>query len=193
MIARALILLFGLSISLNAMAEDFDDAQRASLANGDVVIEDVTNAEGISGLRAAFLLKARPEAIWNLLVDYKDFREIFPNVEELWVLEQNEKGARVRYRIRAAWMTFLYTLQRDYEEPGRRLTWRRVDGDFKHITGQWSIRKWSDDEHQLVIYESFLDVGYQIPTALVRSGAAKEIRNTVRLMRLRLERNRGAD
>lgn len=188
MIARGLVLLFGL-LSLHAIGQEFSDVQQARLEDGGVLIENVTNEEGIHGLRAAFLVKARPEAVWNLLIDYKHFREVFANVEALWVLEENQKGARVRYRIRAAWMNFHYTLQRDYEEPGRRLTWRRVEGDFKSIAGEWVIRKGPDDEHQLVVCESFVDVGFLIPTALVRDRAAGDMQNTVRRMRQQLEQS----
>ena len=187
MAARGALLLFAL-LSLHAIGQDFSDVQQARLQDGDVLIENLTNGEGVHGLRAAFLIKASPEAVWNLLTDYERLREVLTNVEELRVLEKNPQGARVHFRVRAAWMDFQYTLQRNYEQPGRRLTYRLVDGDFKSLSGEWAVRKGPDDEHQLVVCESFLDAGFLVPGAWVRSRAADDLRETARRMRQRLEK-----
>lgn len=177
-------------LSWHAIGQDFSEVQQARLQDGYVLIENVTNEEGVHGLRAAFLIKARPEEVWNLLVDYKRFRDIFPSVEELRVLEENRQGARVHFRIRAAWMDFQYTLERNYEQPGRRLTYRRVEGDLKSVSGEWVILKGPDDERQLVVCISFVDVGFLVPTALVRNRAADDLRDTARRMRQQLEQAR---
>lgn len=180
-------MLFGL-LSGHAIGQDYNDAQRARLRDGDVLIENVTNHEGIHGLKAAFLVRARPEAVWSLLTDYKRLPGILGNVEELRVLDENAQGARVRLRIRAGWMNFHYTLQRNYEQRGKRLTYRRVEGDFKSISGEWVIRQGPDDEHQLVICESYVDIGSLLPTALVRNHAVGDLKETARRMRQHLEK-----
>jgi ribosome-associated toxin RatA of RatAB toxin-antitoxin module len=189
--ARRALFLFAL-LSWHAIGQDFNGAGQARLEDGGVLIESVTSEEGIRGLRASFLIKARPEAVWDLLTDYTRLREVLTNVEELSVLEESPQGARVRFRVRAAWMDFQYTLQRNYEEPGRRLTYRRVEGDLKSISGDWVISKGPDDEHQLVISTSFVDAGLLVPDAWVRSRAADDLRDTARRMRQRLEQGRDA-
>ncbi|MGE3678668.1 MAG: SRPBCC family protein [Burkholderiales bacterium] len=186
-IARGAILLLVLSGG-PAAGEDYNDAQRARLRDGEILIEQVTNHEGIHGLRAAFLVRARPEAVWSLLTDYKRLPGVLGNVEELRVLDENAHGARVRLRVRAAWMRFDYVLQRDYEQPGRRLSYRRVEGDFRSISGEWVIRRGPDDEHQLVVCQSYVDIGALLPTALVRDHAAEDLRETARRMRQHLEK-----
>ncbi len=187
MIVRGAVLLFGLS-GWPVAGQDYTDAQRARLRDGDVLIENVTNPEGIHGLKAAFLVKARAEAVWSLLTDYKRLPGILGNVEELRVLDENAQGARVRLRVRAAWMSFDYILQRDYEQPGRRLTYRRVEGDLSSVSGEWVIRRGPDDEHQLVVCQSYVDIGSFLPTALVRNHAAEDLRETARRMRQHLEK-----
>jgi ribosome-associated toxin RatA of RatAB toxin-antitoxin module len=152
--------------------------QQERLRAGDVLIEDTKNESGIHGLRATFLVNATRKAVWDLLLDYKNYAKIFTGVEELSVLKENEQGARVKYRIKAGPMTFEYTLQRDYKQPGERLTWRRVDGDFKAVAGEWLIHGW-DVDHKLVVCDSYVDVGFFIPTALVRAGARAEMQNTM--------------
>jgi ribosome-associated toxin RatA of RatAB toxin-antitoxin module len=187
--ARGALLLFAL-LSWHAIGQDFSDVQQARLQDGDVLIENLTNEVGVHGLRAAFLVKARPEAVWDLLTDYERLREVLANVEELRVLEKSPQGARVRYRVRFALMDFQYTLDRSYEQPGRRLTYRLVEGDFKSLSGEWALRKGPDDEHQLVVCESFLDAGFLVPTAWVRGRAADDLRETALRMRQRLENGR---
>lgn len=186
MTARGALLLFGL-ISCTGIAQDLDDSQRARLQGGDILIESVTNEEGVHGLRAAFLIKARPEAVWGLLTDYERYRDIFANVEEVAVLEESPQGARLRLRVRVAWMDFEYTLERLYEQPGRRLTYRRTEGDLRSLSGEWLIRPEPDDQHQLVICKTFVDVGFPVPGAWVRSRAASDLRDTARRMRQQLE------
>lgn len=189
MIVRSLLLLFGL-LSSHAAGRDFSDDERARLQDRDVLIEDVTNEEGIRGLRTAFLIKARPEAIWNLLVDHKHkrFREVFTDVKELSELRENQAGAEVRFRVGYAFWKYEYVLQRNFRQPGWRLTWQRVSGDWKSITGEWVIHKWPDDNHQLVICNSFVDTGNALTTnAAVRALAAAGMRNTARRMREQLE------
>lgn len=152
-------------------------------------IEDVINEQGVNGLRATFQLNASREAIWDLLTDYGRFRETFKRIHSLEVLNEDDLGARVRFRIKVLFLSFDYTLQRDYERPHQLLTWHRIAGDFRQISGSWKILPGPDDGTQIVIFESFVDVGYLIPTAMVRDRAAKELENTVTQIRTRLEGN----
>jgi ribosome-associated toxin RatA of RatAB toxin-antitoxin module len=164
----------------------FDQEQR--VRSGEIFIENIRSQSGVEGLRATFQVKAPPRSVWNILVDYKHYREVFTDVEGLDVLDEDERGARVRFRIKASWMSFEYTLQRDYLEPGRLLTWHRVDGDFKELTGQWTIKDGFDADHSLVSCESFVDIGFLVPTTFVRNAASREMDRTMRRMRERAEK-----
>jgi len=152
-----------------------------------ISIEDITNQQGVKGLRATYQLAASREAIWDLLTDYDRFRETFQRIHSLDVISEDDQGARVRFKIKVMFLSFDYTLQRDYVRPYELLTWHRTGGDFRQISGSWSILPGPDEGIHTVIFESFVDVGYLIPTALVRSRAAKELENTVTQMRARLE------
>jgi carbon monoxide dehydrogenase subunit G len=154
-----------------------------------ISIDDVINDKGVKGLRATFQLEASREAIWDLLTDYERFRETFTGIRDLEVISADDRGARVRFKIKVLFASFEYTLQRDYVRRYELLTWRRTDGDFRHISGSWKILPGPRDGVHEVIYRSFVDVGFLIPTALVRDRAAKELEKTVALMRARLEGN----
>ena len=150
-------------------------------------IEDVTNDRGVKGLRATFQLNASREAIWELLTNYDRFTETFTGIRSLEVISKDDQGARVRFKIKVAFLSFDYTLQRDYVRPYELLTWHRTGGDFRHLSGSWGIIPGPAEGIQEIIYESFVDVGFLIPTALVRDGAARELEDTIRRMRTRLE------
>jgi len=150
-------------------------------------IEDITNEQGVKGLRATYQLAASREAIWELLTDYDRFRETFTKIHSLEVINEDDQGAEVRFKIKVLFLSFDYTLQRDYVRPYELLTWHRTGGDFRQISGSWSILAGPGEGIHTVVFESFVDVGYLIPTALVRNRAARELENTVTQIRARLE------
>jgi len=152
-------------------------------------IEDVTNDLGVKGLRGTFQLEASREAIWDLLTDYDRFLETFSRISSLEVISEDDRGALVHFKVKVAFVSFDYTLQRNYVRPYELLTWHRTSGDFRQISGSWKILPGPDEGVHVVIFESFVDVGYLIPTALVRQRAAEELVETVTQMRARLERS----
>lgn len=151
-----------------------------------ITIENVTNDEGVKGIRATFRLEATREEIWGLFTDYKRFRETFKGIRDLQVLNENEKGALVRFKIRVLLFPFQYTLQRDYVRLNELLTWHRTDGAFRHISGRWEIFPGPREGIHEVIWESFVDVGFLVPESMVRNRTAKEFEKAVARMRLRL-------
>lgn len=151
-----------------------------------IIIEDVTNDQGIHGLRATFHLQASRKAIWALLTDYDRFKETFKGIRRIEIIDEDERGARVRYTIKAWILTFDYTLQRDYVRPYELITWRRTGGDFRLISGSWMILPAPREGLHEIVYESYVDVGFLIPTALVRNRAAQELEKTVTRMREQL-------
>ena len=151
-----------------------------------ILIEDVTSDQGVHGLRATFHLQASREAIWALLTDYDRFKETFRGLRHIEIIEEDERGARVRYTIKAWVLSFAYTLQRDYVRPYELITWRRTGGDFRVISGAWMILPGPREDLHEIVYESYVDVGFLVPTALVRNRAAKELEKTIARMRTRL-------
>ncbi len=151
-----------------------------------ILIEDVTSDQGVHGLRATFHLQASRDAIWALLTDYDRFKETFKGIRRIEIIDEDDRGARVRYTIKAWILTFEYTLQRDYVRPYELITWRRTGGDFRVISGAWMILPGPREDLHEIVYESYVDVGFLIPTKLVRNRAAQELEKTVERMRERL-------
>ena len=178
----SLLVLFFIGIVLTHAA--------AAATDESIFIENVTSSQGVHGLRATFNLQASRAEIWSLLTDYDRFQETFKGVRRLEIIDEDEQGARVRYTIKAWILTFEYTLQRDYVRPYELITWRRTGGDFRVISGAWMILPGPREDLHEIIFESYVDVGFLVPTKLVRNRAAQELRKTVARIRERLAADR---
>lgn len=156
------------------------------LRAGEVVVESVTNAEGVHGLRGRFIVRASRAAIWSMLTDYVRFRDLYKNLEDVQVLSETNEGVLLKYRIRVAWMRYEYVLSRRYETPGHRISWQRVEGDLRTVTGTWRVQDTVDPGQHLLDYESYVDVGTLVPTRLVAERASTEFVQTAERIRRHL-------
>lgn len=147
-----------------------------TLLAGEVVVETIKHPDGFSGLRASFTVAAGRERIWAVLVDYANFPQLFPDIDKMHVLAQDQDGAQVEFWVNAVVARYHYVLYRRYDEPGRRLTWTRIGGDFKRLEGSWEIRDTPRPGVSLLVYESYVDIGGVIPKALVRLEAMRKAR-----------------
>ena len=147
-----------------------------TLLAGEVVVETVQHPDGFAGLRASFAVVAGREHIWAVLVDYAHFPQLFPDIDKMRVLAQDQDGAQVEFWVNAVVAHYHCVLYRRYDAPGRRLTWTRLGGDFKRIEGSWEIRDTPRPGVSLLVYESYVDIGGVIPKALVRLEARRKAR-----------------
>src|SRR5690349_1172062 len=92
-----------------------------ALLAGEVVVEQVQHPDGFPGLRASFTVTAPRERIWAVLLDYANFPKLFPDIQDMHVLAQDQYGAQVEYWVNAVVTHYHYVLYRRYVEPGRRL------------------------------------------------------------------------
>ncbi len=94
-----------------------------TLLAGEVVVEKVKHPEGFSGLKGLFTVAASRERIWAVLVDHANSPKLFPDIQKIRVLAQDQDGAQVEYWVNALVAQYHYVLYSRYEEPGWR--WRR--------------------------------------------------------------------
>jgi hypothetical protein len=92
------------------------------------------------------------------------------------VLEQDAYGAKIEFWVDAVLRKYHYVVYRSYEQPGRRLTWRRLSGDVQRLEGSWEIRDTPERDVHLLVYESYVHVGGILPLSLVRRSAMQKAR-----------------
>jgi ribosome-associated toxin RatA of RatAB toxin-antitoxin module len=138
------------------------------LSEGEVIVEAIENESGLPGARAMFQIQGTRSQIWAMLNDYQTFKQIYDDIDSLRVLKEDEKGATLEIWYNATIGKFHYVLYRNYEIPEYKLSWERVSGDFKVISGGWEILNAIDKKSKILIFESYVKTGGLIPPKLVR-------------------------
>jgi ribosome-associated toxin RatA of RatAB toxin-antitoxin module len=154
---------------------------------GEIVIESAESQDGLDGIRAVFAVAASRDRIWKVLTDYDNFQEVFPQIDKMIVLEEDDSGATIEYWGSAVVINLHYVLRRSYVEPGRRLTWQHVSGDLERLKGSWQIIESPDPSVHALVYESFADLGFGFVTWAVRLGAMNEARHMALRLRSWIE------
>jgi hypothetical protein len=154
---------------------------------GEILVESAESQDGLDGIRAVFAVAASRNRIWNVLTDYDNFQEVFPQISKMVVLEEDCSGATIEYWGRAVVINLHYVLRRSYVEPGHRLTWRHISGDLERLKGSWQIIESPDPSVHALVYESFADVGFGVVTWAVRLGAMSEARHMALRLRSWIE------
>lgn len=147
-----------------------------ALFAGKVVVEAVKHPDGFPGVRSWFTVAASRERIWATLTDYANFTKIFQGIDKMRVLAQTQHGSDVEYWINAVLTRYHYVLHREYDVPGRRLTWMRTAGDFKRIEGSWEIRDTPRPGVYMLVYETYVDINGVLPASIVRMEAVRRTR-----------------
>src|SRR3989304_1771934 len=96
-----------------------------------------------SGGTALALVKAAPDTVWGVLVDYPRHSGLYPNVVEATVLEVDAAHALVRYVVGVGAFSFGFHVN-NYPDatPGaraRRLDRGRKNGLFRESVGYWQL------------------------------------------------------
>lgn len=167
------------------------------------VVEALEAPDGVKGLRAVFDIPVAAEvdierdvdACLETLWDVRRFRTIFPDVKSLDVLAPAAEKVPtatqldVKFTVDAVLQTTTYTLRRTIDRSARKIEWQRIAGDVPTIRGSWAVTAVSAQDHSAapvvrVTYTSFVDVGYFVPTGMVRDiamGKVNEMATRVRV------------
>ena len=173
-----------------------DPAVQRRLAEGEVVVQTAAaddRARPWGRVRAAVLIRARPEAIWNVMTDCRQTVTFTPGLRICRRVDGADDGRweDIEYEIRYAWYlpTVRYVIRADYDRP-RRIDFHRISGDLKEEEGTWVLSSTADGAATLVEYEMYLDPGFWIPQALVNHSLRKDLPAALAGLRERVEQPR---
>jgi len=120
--------------------------QQRRLGAGEVIVLDElpprasTSAHGGTALA---IVRASPEQVWRILIDYPGHTRYYPAVTSVEVLEADEQRALVRYQVKIGFFSFKFHMNK-YPDPIRhRIEWQLADdrpnGLFRENTGYWQL------------------------------------------------------
>jgi hypothetical protein len=131
-----------------------------------VEITEASTSDGVPGVRALFAVAGSRERVWGALVDYGNFPKMFRGIDRVEVLEKDVHHAVVEVWVDGEIGKLHYVLDRRYERPGYHLSWRKLSGDLQRIEGSWEIRDTPRAGTLLLVYQSYVEIGWFIPSSL---------------------------
>ena len=112
------------------------------LAGEPIVNVDSDESLGAAHVRASIDIAAPPLIVWGVLTDCARAPHIIPNLESCQIVKHDPAGHwDIREHIInwAALMPRMRTVVRTSYEVGRRMQYKRVDGDMRVSQGEWRL------------------------------------------------------
>jgi hypothetical protein len=145
-----LCLLFMVSSWCFAAVPDFgpdglkglDASQQQKLAKGKIVFTFTDSAtQAHSGLiEAAVVFNQTPGKTWDLLYHTEDQEKYLKELEEAKVIAKSPVRDTIEFRVKAAFLTFLYRVNHNFDQAGLNFWWG-LDPTFKNdlvdLRGYW--------------------------------------------------------
>jgi hypothetical protein len=179
---------------------DLSEEDRRRLAAGEVVLLDAlppgagTSAHGGT---AVGLVRASPETVWRILVDYAGHTRLYPRVVGVEVLEADERHALIRYLVGIGPLSFQVHMDKQLDARRRRVEWRLAEGHannlFRESSGYWQVD--AAEGASLVTYA--MAVRTILPAFVTRRAERDSLVETIKTVRKRAgemsARNRRGD
>jgi len=132
---------------------------RRRVAAGEIVVTD-TLPSGAStmarGGTAIAIVRAAPEHVWRVLVDYRGHPRYYPRVTAAEVVESDERHVLVRYRVAVPPFSFRFYVDKYPDPVRRRVEWHlaegRAHGLFHENSGYWQVDTANGADASLVTY-----------------------------------------
>jgi ribosome-associated toxin RatA of RatAB toxin-antitoxin module len=148
--ARATVALvsiaFGLAAASGAASLGLSADQQHRLAAGDVVVVDTLPpgaSKSAGGGTAVGLVRAAPERVWPVLVDYRGHPRYYPRVVSAELVEADAQHALVRYEVAVGPFSFAFHMIKYPDPVRRRIEWyldaSHPNNFFKENTGYWQV------------------------------------------------------
>src|SRR5215472_1590281 len=98
-------------------------------------------------VRAAVLIRAKPEAVWAVMTDCRQTTRFVPGLRRCRRVDSAPDGRweDIEHEIRYSWFlpTVRYVFRADYDRP-RRIDFHRISGDLKQEDRTWVLTPTTD-------------------------------------------------
>lgn len=138
-------------------------------------------------------IAAPPEQVWAIATDLERYPEWAHDVKDVVITSRDAQGRpdRVEFRTSALGRSTHYTLQYDYSDAPRSLSWKMVKGDIQRsIDGAYRFEPTPDGGTE-VRYDLAIELVVPLP-GFVKRRAERRILNAIREMKAYAEALPGA-
>jgi len=177
------------TVAVAAPPPGLSDDQQRRLDAGEVILLDALPpgagqfAQGGTGIA---VVRASPEAVWRVLVDYPGHSRLYPRVVGVEVLEAREGYALIRYAVGIGPFSFRFDIDKYPDRARRRIEWRLADGHsstlFRENSGYWQVD--AAEGVSLVTYA--IAVRTILPAFLTRRSERESLVDTINALRMRV-------
>jgi ribosome-associated toxin RatA of RatAB toxin-antitoxin module len=186
---------FGFAAASGTASLGLSADQQQRLAAGEVVVLD-TLPPGASktagGGTAVALVRAEPERVWSVLVDYRGHPRYYPRVVSAEVVEADAQHALVRYEVGVGPFSFGFYMIKYPDPVRRRIEWHldanHPNNFFRENTGYWQVDP--AEGGSLVIYA--IAVRTILPGFFTRGAERESLVDTIKKLRKVVEDDKGA-
>jgi len=147
-----------------------------------------TPGSAIKTAEALFTVKASPDAIYKVVVDYGHYSEFMPNIVKSSILEKSDLTTKCRFKLKIALFSVVYSLsfKSDISHLPYSVTWNFIQGDIKDTTGSWLIDK-EGKSTSSVHYIVHTEPGRFVPGWIANKLSSESIHNMITAIRKRTE------
>jgi polyketide cyclase/dehydrase/lipid transport protein len=139
-------MVFGLAVMSGATPPALSPNQESRLAAGEVVVLDTLPpdaSESARGGTAVAFLRAPPDRVWPILVDYRGHPRYYPRVISAEPVEVDAQHALVRYEVGVGPFSFGFYMIKYPDPVRRRIDWHldvsHANNFFRENTGYWQV------------------------------------------------------
>ena len=192
--AVALVVLAGwlLAAATTAPVAGTSEDVRRRLAAGEVVVTDALPlgaSKTARGGTAVALVRASPEQVWRVIVDYRGHPRYYPRVTAADVVEMDERHVIVHYHISVGPFSFGFYMEKYPDPLRRRVEWHLADGRphglFRENSGYWQVNPTNGGDASLVTYA--IAVRTMLPAFITADRESASLTDTVTALRKLVE------
>lgn len=178
-----------------ASLRDLPADQRSRLNAGEVIVSATLPPSATASARggtAMAIVRASPEQVWRVLIDYPGHDRYYPRVVAAEVVQRDARRVLVRYEVGLGPFSFGFHMDKFPDAQRRRIDWHLAEGHshglFRENSGYWQVDE--ADAASLVTYA--IAVRTLLPGFVTRGAEQDSLTETVNAMRKLVEEGDGA-
>lgn len=133
----------------------------ALASNGIFLTIEEPDSQGRKFVSAGTLVNASPGAVWETIIDAEAAPIIYPEVEKVTAIGEDQGGELVKFNLNINYILFSkrvsYVIRHIKEKP-KRLSWTWVEGDAKDVTGSWDLIPIDGGKKTLALHRMYSDL-----------------------------------